>query len=59
MDEAAPRKDWQCRSDDHDYQQLGRAVIKDESVDGLTHQLTMEPIRLFCRKCGWVRDIPA
>lgn len=47
--------EWRCRGDEHDYQQMGRALIRATTGEGVTTN-EYEPVRLYCRKCGWVRD---
>lgn len=41
--------DWTCAPREHDFTEISRYT----PVGGYS-----EPPRLYCRKCGWVREIP-
>lgn len=60
MDEAA-----RCKPTEHDYHPLPRMAIRETvrgnlvNGDHQTVEHEHEPARLYCQKCGWVRDLPA
>lgn len=42
--------DWTCPPREHDYTEL--------MVRGSLNGEQWEPARIFCRRCGWVRQVP-
>ena len=61
---SAQRDDLRCDPTDHDYQQIQRLTtgfVAEDAGEVTAHKreerYSLERPRLYCRKCGWVRDI--
>lgn len=55
---------FRCQPTEHDYhplprEQRGETATGSPGADNRTVVYDIEPARLYCQRCGWVRDLPA
>ncbi len=50
MPEKASSNDWTCPPKEHDFIEMWRWAPGDGREP--------EPARIFCKRCGWVREVP-
>lgn len=48
--------DWTCEPRQHNFTETTRNAVR-VKADGEEVEY-VEPSRLFCTRCGWVRDLP-